>query len=148
MNTKIRRCDRCGRRYRGQEDWNIIYRHGVVVGYRCPDDQTTEDHTEAVINEATTGYGREVRPVDPDYFEAAKLHISATADDVFREFLEGVVEGGEAVEADPQALADETLRRLRPTVVDPAAGSTIHDDIVLHFRGLIGGLVDETEEGA
>lgn len=142
MSNKIRRCDRCGRRYRGQEDWNVIYRAGVVVAHRCPDCQTPEDHAEAVIREATTDYStfKEVRPGDPDWPEAMTLHIKATADGVWRDFLQGIVDSGQGAAADPYALADELLRRLAQTMGQPKEGSDVRDDMADMFREMLDGL--------
>ena len=55
--TKTIRCDRCNRRYRNQNDWNVTVKNGYIVGHLCPDCQTPEEYTEAAINEATTDYG-------------------------------------------------------------------------------------------
>lgn len=59
MATKIMatiKCDRCGRRWRGQEDWNAKFKQGVVVGALCAACQTPEENAEAVINEATVDH--------------------------------------------------------------------------------------------
>lgn len=40
-------------------DWNATVKRGVVVGFLCPDCQTPEENAEAVVNEATTIYGRD-----------------------------------------------------------------------------------------
>lgn len=71
-NRNVIKCSRCGRRYRGQGDWNIVFTHGVVTGYVCPHDQTVMEHTEAVVNEATgaSRVGRIVYPRDADYTSA------------------------------------------------------------------------------
>ncbi|MGI8879021.1 MAG: hypothetical protein ACR2KJ_00605 [Jatrophihabitans sp.] len=36
--------------------WNVTMSKGIVVGYLCPDCQTAEENTEAVINEAGIDY--------------------------------------------------------------------------------------------
>lgn len=54
--TKALKCSRCGRRWRGQEDWNATMKGGVIVGALCPDCQTAAENAEAVINEATLDY--------------------------------------------------------------------------------------------
>jgi len=56
---KVARCSRCGRRPGNPADrsgWNTVWRNGVVTGFLCPDCQTPEENTEAVINEATVDY--------------------------------------------------------------------------------------------
>lgn len=51
---------RCRRRVRaGASDfdsWNVMFREGVVVGLLCPACQTSDEHLEAEVNEATTDY--------------------------------------------------------------------------------------------
>jgi hypothetical protein len=54
--TKTIRCSRCGRRWRGQDDWNATLEGGHVVGVLCPDCQTPEENAEAEINQATLEY--------------------------------------------------------------------------------------------
>lgn len=54
--SKTTKCARCGRRYRGQGDWNAVFRSGVYTGALCPACQTPEENAEAVINEATVDY--------------------------------------------------------------------------------------------
>ncbi len=56
---KVMKCSRCGRRHRGQDDWNVTLKAGVVVGTLCPDCQTPAENAEAVINEATLRYARD-----------------------------------------------------------------------------------------
>jgi hypothetical protein len=53
------RCDRCNRRYRNQDGWNVIGRKGVIVGYLCPACQTPEENAEAEIKAATLSYFRD-----------------------------------------------------------------------------------------
>jgi hypothetical protein len=53
------RCSRCGRPHLGEPDWNATVQGGRPVEHVCPDCQTLEENTEAVINEATTEYGRD-----------------------------------------------------------------------------------------
>jgi len=52
------RCSRCGRRPRRRDldDWNGTFRRGVLVAALCPRCQTPEEHTEALINQATLDY--------------------------------------------------------------------------------------------
>lgn len=141
MSTKIHKCDRCGRRYRGQDDWNVTYRAGIVVGYRCPDDQTLDDKAEALINDATgKSVAHEVRPGDPGFHEAAGMHIQATAEGVFRDSMQRIAAGDDTAPADPYALADETLRRLAQTIGQPREGSGIRDDMADMFREMLDGL--------
>lgn len=59
MSATVIRCDRCGRRCRRMGDWNATVKRGVVVGFLCPDCQTPEEKAEALVNEATTVYGRD-----------------------------------------------------------------------------------------
>lgn len=54
---KTVRCERCGRRHRGSNDWNVALKDGIVVGFLCPACQTPQENAEAVINEATLDYG-------------------------------------------------------------------------------------------
>jgi hypothetical protein len=49
MSTKIVRCDRCRKRYRGHGNWNIEFIAGLVVGHLCPDCQTIEEDLEAEL---------------------------------------------------------------------------------------------------
>ena len=53
------RCGRCNRRYRGQDDWNVIGDKGLIVGYLCPDCQTPDENAEAEFNAATLNYSRD-----------------------------------------------------------------------------------------
>jgi hypothetical protein len=53
---KLIRCDRCGRRYRGQDDWNVTASMGRIVGFLCSSCQTPEENAEAAIKEATLDY--------------------------------------------------------------------------------------------
>ena len=50
MSTKIVRCARCGRRYRGQNGWNDDFIAGLHVGRICPDCQTNEEHIGAEVD--------------------------------------------------------------------------------------------------
>ena len=50
------RCARCGRRYRGQADWNVTVQGGEIVGILCSQDQTAEETMEAAVREATMTY--------------------------------------------------------------------------------------------
>ncbi|WP_420123729.1 hypothetical protein [Nakamurella sp.] len=54
--TDIVKCTRCGRRYRGHGEWNVVVSAGRPTGYLCPGCQTTEENVEAVINEAGLHY--------------------------------------------------------------------------------------------
>lgn len=54
--TKVIKCDRCSRRYRGSGDWNVQMSRGVPVGYLCPDCQTPDESVEAEIHQATLDY--------------------------------------------------------------------------------------------
>jgi hypothetical protein len=53
------RCDRCRRRYRGQDGWNVVGDLGAIVGYLCPDCQTPYENAEAEIKAATLNYSRD-----------------------------------------------------------------------------------------
>lgn len=68
--TKIERCTRCRRRWRGSDDWNAEFRKGVFVGLLCPTCQTPEENAEAVINEATLDYSKSA-------FVNGRLYVSA-----------------------------------------------------------------------
>jgi hypothetical protein len=46
----IIRCDRCNRRRRNLDGWNVEMIAGMEVGYLCPDCQTTEEDLEAELN--------------------------------------------------------------------------------------------------
>ncbi len=60
MTEHPRTCSRCGRRYRdrGRDsgEWNAIIKSGLVIAVICPDCQTPEENTEAVIRDATLIY--------------------------------------------------------------------------------------------
>ena len=58
MARRVHVCQRCGRRYRGTGEWNVVVENGVITGVLCPGCQTPEENAEAVINEATLVYGR------------------------------------------------------------------------------------------
>ncbi len=51
------RCERCGRRYRGQPDFNAVFSAGLVISAVCGPCQTPQEWAEAVVNEATLDYG-------------------------------------------------------------------------------------------
>lgn len=53
------RCDRCNRRHRGQGNWNLVFKAGVVIGALCPTCQTPEENAEAEVNASTTAYSRD-----------------------------------------------------------------------------------------
>jgi hypothetical protein len=53
------RCDRCRRRCRRLEGWNVVGDKGVIVGHLCPDCQTPEENAEAEIKAATLNYFRD-----------------------------------------------------------------------------------------
>lgn len=62
MNLKTIVCDRCARHIRGKRDelrWNVTMRRGSIVGFLCPDCQTTTENLEAEVNLATTDYHRD-----------------------------------------------------------------------------------------
>ncbi|WP_256842568.1 hypothetical protein [Ornithinimicrobium cryptoxanthini] len=118
-SPKTPTCVRCGRTYDGSGDWNINYRHGVTVGYLCPDDQTPGDNAEAVINEATgAGTVHEVQPGSPEHAEAVVQHVYAMTQEVLREFLERVVNSAFGMALDPHALADQAVERISGTIGD------------------------------
>jgi hypothetical protein len=56
--SRVTRCDRCNKRYRGHGYWNAIFRQGIVTGFLCPGCQTPEENAAAVINEAVFDYSR------------------------------------------------------------------------------------------
>ncbi len=146
MAGKIIRCARCGRRHRGQTDWNAVYQHGVVTHYLCPDDQTPQDNAEAVINEATgVRVGREVRPGDPGYGESVIAHIVEVADEVIVEWLGSIVASGEPAALDLDELTDRTMARLRATLgepTDPSVRQTVRNIV----RDLCQGRADGRHE--
>jgi len=55
---QIIKCDRCGKRYRGHGDWNIVYHDGYVTGFICPGCQTPEENAEAAFKALTLDYSR------------------------------------------------------------------------------------------
>lgn len=52
----LRRCHRCGKKNRGQADWNVTLRCGIPTAATCAGCQTSAEHIEAQVNEATTDY--------------------------------------------------------------------------------------------
>jgi hypothetical protein len=56
---RIIRCDRCNRRRRKPDGWNVIYDQRAIRGYLCPACQTPEENAEAEIKEATLSYFRD-----------------------------------------------------------------------------------------
>jgi hypothetical protein len=36
MSQQVKKCKRCGKRYRGHGDWNVIFTAGVATGVLCP----------------------------------------------------------------------------------------------------------------
>lgn len=59
MSAAIR-CNRCRRRMRRPDGWNVEIRGGAVAGYLCSECQSPEENAEAAINEAIIDYGRDV----------------------------------------------------------------------------------------
>lgn len=60
MASKVRRCERCGKRLRNLgagDGWNVRAERGVILGLICPGCQTAAENAEALINEATLDYG-------------------------------------------------------------------------------------------
>ncbi|MGO8967867.1 MAG: hypothetical protein ACLQGN_30840 [Mycobacterium sp.] len=55
MTSKIIRCSRCKRRYRGQGGWNNNTIAGLVIEMLCPDCQTPQEDLEAELNLITAG---------------------------------------------------------------------------------------------
>ncbi|MBB1482508.1 hypothetical protein H5392_01375 [Tessaracoccus sp. MC1865] len=53
---KRMKCIKCGKRYRGHGDWNLVWRRGVLAGGNCPECQTPEEAFEAAFNEAIYDY--------------------------------------------------------------------------------------------
>lgn len=143
--TTTATCDRCGKTYRGEPDWNVIYRHGVTVGHRCPDDQTPEDNAEAEIRAAGASfYQQEVRvahPGDPEHGEVVALHVLAIADEVLSDFMRSIAQSGEAAAFDPHALAEETLSRLAGTIGTGAIRDREHlvAELEGHFKDSVEG---------
>ena len=72
MASHVARCQRCGRRYRGTGEWNVVVENGVITGVLCPGCQTPEENAEAVINEATLVYGRRSDGLLVSYPRAAR----------------------------------------------------------------------------
>src|SRR5215211_7124598 len=121
--SKIIRCSRCNRRMRraiepGRGEWNATFVHGVLTGYLCPDCQTPEENTEAVINEATgsSQIAKTIRRGEPEFAEAAARHVIAVANDIWRERLQEIVASGQTGAIDPTALADRTTARVQTTL--------------------------------
>jgi hypothetical protein len=50
VSTKVEKCRRCGKRYRGHAGWNEDYVAGLVAGLLCPDCQTAEENLGAEVN--------------------------------------------------------------------------------------------------
>ncbi len=61
MSAPRKQCDRCNKLYRGHGDWNAVLRHGDVVGFVCTSCQSADENVEAVINEATIDYSRDLQ---------------------------------------------------------------------------------------
>lgn len=62
MASKMRRCERCGKRLREHHltvdcEWNMVVEAGIITAVICPGCQTPMDHMEAEINHATLDYG-------------------------------------------------------------------------------------------
>ena len=47
---KVRRCNRCGRRWRGQNGWNVDMIAGIEAGYLCPGCQSADEDLDAELN--------------------------------------------------------------------------------------------------
>lgn len=50
MSTKVVKCSRCRKRWRGQDGWNDDYIAGLVIGHVCPECQTAEETVGAEVN--------------------------------------------------------------------------------------------------
>ena len=54
-------CNRCPRTFSRDAadaaEWNAVLENGVVAAVICPSCQTSAEHLEAAVNEATTDYG-------------------------------------------------------------------------------------------
>ena len=57
-----RHCKGCGRRYRGDGEWNVEVSGGRGIWILCPGCQTPEENAEAEINAATLDYARVTTP--------------------------------------------------------------------------------------
>ena len=53
MSTKVEKCMRCHRRFRGHGEWNHKWISGLLVGAICPDCQTMDEDLEAELSEIT-----------------------------------------------------------------------------------------------
>lgn len=50
MSAKVERCERCGKRFYGQQGWSEDYVAGLVVGHLCPDCQSPHEDREAELD--------------------------------------------------------------------------------------------------
>ena len=50
MSAEFVRCRRCGTEWRGQDGWNDDHIAGPTIGHLCPDCQSSEEDTAALIN--------------------------------------------------------------------------------------------------
>ena len=53
MSAKVIRCYRCRKRCRNIAGWNTEHIAGMLIGYLCPDCQTTGEDLEAELNMIT-----------------------------------------------------------------------------------------------
>lgn len=54
MNGKAVKCSRCRRRMRAHAGWSVVTEWGRIAEVVCPTCQTSTEHVEADINEATS----------------------------------------------------------------------------------------------
>ena len=48
--VSVRRCNKCGKRWRGQDGWNVDIIAGLEAGYVCPNCKTSQQDLEAELN--------------------------------------------------------------------------------------------------
>ncbi|WHP18814.1 hypothetical protein [Cellulomonas sp. ES6] len=69
---RVERCMRCSRRWRGADDWNSVWKSGVLTGLLCPDCQTPEENAEAEINAVGLDYDRMHKREDGHWYVPEK----------------------------------------------------------------------------
>jgi len=161
MSTSNVTCSRCGKPYEGEDDWIASYKHGILTGARCLDDQTDEERMEAQTRLVFDKEYRDVASSDAAY-DGEKIfakHVTAMMQDVWYDWLKRVSEGTDTLAVDIDELTEETLRRLDQTLGkdarrrNPAVGSIVDDDHVrttIHdaFPTLINELKADTQPDA
>jgi len=90
--SKVERCYRCGKRYRGTEShldtWNVEYIMGILIGRVCPDCQSPEENAEA-----------EIDMVLEDHSGAEEIIFDPADDDELRQITRRLMESYKTPEA-------------------------------------------------